>query len=97
MRYYQRRREYVAKGPPHPVMRFLVAPVLVVSTIGDARHRCRDDRASAAARDVVGLHKASFVVWVGAIGIHVLVYGRRLLRLLGSERRPAAALLRVPA
>ena len=34
MRYYRRRREYTAKGPPPPIMRFLVAPVLVLSTIG---------------------------------------------------------------
>jgi hypothetical protein len=86
-RYYQARAEYVAKGPPHPSMRFLVAPVLVVSTIGvfatgvailafDQRHGI-----------VVGLHKASFVFWIGAAGIHVLVYGPRLPLLLRGASR----------
>jgi hypothetical protein len=27
---------------------------------------------------VVGLHKASFIVWVGATGVHVLAHIRRL-------------------
>jgi hypothetical protein len=86
-RYYQGRAEYVAKGPPHPLMRFLVAPVLVVSTIGvfatgvailvlHQRHGI-----------VVGLHKASFVFWIGAAGIHVLVYAPRLPRLLRGAPR----------
>ena len=34
MRYYQRRRGYTEKGPPTPFMRFLVAPALVLSTVG---------------------------------------------------------------
>jgi len=87
VRYYQRRRQYVAKGPPNPVMRLLVAPVLVVSTVAilvtGSRHGI-----------VLGLHKASFVVWLGAMGIHVLVYARRLPRLLGSERTARGALVR---
>jgi hypothetical protein len=75
MRYYQRSRAY-----------FVVAPVLVVSTIGvfvtgvailllHQRHGI-----------VVGLHKASFVFWFGAAGIHVLVYVRRLPFILGRAR-----------
>src|SRR6059058_2197088 len=32
-RYYTRRREYVEAGPPVPVLRLVVAPVLVVSTV----------------------------------------------------------------
>ena len=72
-------------------MRLLVAPVLVAV---DARRssapasRCsrRPQRGL-----VVGLHKASFVVWLGATGIHVLVYALRLPRLLRSEPADAAA------
>jgi hypothetical protein len=86
IRYYQRSRAYVEKGAPHPLMRFVVAPVLVVSTIGvfatgvailllHQRHGI-----------VVGLHKASFVFWFGAAGIHVLVYVRRLPLLLPYAR-----------
>ncbi len=77
-RYYQGRPEYVRKGPPHVLMRFVVAPVLVASTIGVlatgvvilALHQHHGI--------VVGLHKASFVVWFGAAGIHVLAYARRI-------------------
>ena len=40
---------------------------------------------------MVGLHKASFVVWVGAAGVHVLAHVLRLPRLL-RERVPGLAL-----
>ena len=33
MRYYGRGEEYVRRGPPHIVLRALVAPVLVLSTL----------------------------------------------------------------
>src|SRR3954453_22744847 len=32
-RYYLGREEYVGRGPPHGVLRMLVAPVVVVSTV----------------------------------------------------------------
>jgi hypothetical protein len=65
-------------------MRFLVAPVLVLSTLtlfgsGVALlavpHRGL----------VLGLHKASFLVWFGAMSIHVLAYAARLGRQLLDE------------
>jgi hypothetical protein len=37
------------------------------------------------------LHKASFVIWLCALAIHVLAYLPRLPRLLASEARGAAA------
>lgn len=94
VRYYQRRPEYVAKGPPHPLMRFLVAPVLVVSTIGILATGVAMIAFGRRFGIVVGLHKASFVFWFGAMGIHVLVYGRRLLRTLGAERNAHGAFVR---
>src|SRR5438309_7021300 len=33
LRYYLRAEEYVRRGPPHVVLRMLVAPVVVASTI----------------------------------------------------------------
>ena len=33
VRFYTGRREYVEKGPPTPLMRLIVAPVLVLSTL----------------------------------------------------------------
>ena len=93
LRYYQRGEEYVLRGPPHIALRMLVAPVLVLSTLLvfstgvallalDQRHGT-----------LVGLHKASFLVWVGAFGLHVLAHVLELRR-LRSVRVPGA-LLRV--
>jgi hypothetical protein len=84
-RYYQRRRPYLDKGPPHPLMRFLVAPLLVASTIGIFATGVAMLAVGRHAGIVVGLHKASFVIWFGAMGVHVLVYALRLPRLLRSE------------
>jgi hypothetical protein len=75
--YYAGRREYVRKGPPARLMRLLVAPVLVASTLtlfgtGVALLAVGPGRGA-----VLGLHKASFVVWFGAMSIHVLAYARR--------------------
>ncbi len=90
VRYYAGDRDYVAKGPPHLVMR-LLAPLLVVSTATlfgtgvlllalGPRHR-----------DVaLGLHKASFIVWFALMSVHVLVYAPRLPRLVLARGRPVA-------
>jgi hypothetical protein len=78
-RYYTRSSDYVEKGPPAPLMRVLVAPVLVLATLtlfgtGIALIAFGPHRGA-----VLGLHKASFVVWFGATSIHVLAYARRAL------------------
>ena len=91
LRYYQRGEEYVLRGPPHIALRMLVAPVLVLSTLFvfgtgvallalDQRHGT-----------LVGLHKASFLVWVAAFGLHVLVHLFELPR-LRRVRIPGAVL-----
>ncbi len=77
VRYCARTPEYVQKGPPAQVMRLLVAPVLVASTValfgtGLALVACGSRAAT-----ILGLHKASFIVWVVAISIHVLWYARQ--------------------
>ena len=86
LRYYRGDSAYVEKGPPHIFMR-LLAPLLVVSTLtvlgsgvgllalGPDRHRDL----------LLGLHKASFVVWLAVMSIHVLVYAPRLRRALQSR------------
>ncbi len=71
-RYYLGREEYVRRGPPALPLRVLVAPVVIASTVVlfgtgvyllavHARHGT-----------AVGLHKASFVVWLASTSIHVL-------------------------
>jgi len=79
VRYYTRSREYVEAGPPAPVMRVLVAPVLVLSTLTLFTTGVLLI-ASPQRGTVLGLHKASFIVWVAACAIHVLAYARRLTR-----------------
>ena len=74
LRYYLRGEEYVRRGPPHVVLRVLVAPATVVSTIAvfgtGVALLIRDETRGL----LVGLHKASFIVWLGATAIHVLAH-----------------------
>jgi hypothetical protein len=84
-RYYTGASEYVAAGPPAPLMRVLVAPVLVLSTLtlfGTGVLLVASPHRGA----VLGLHKASFVVWFGACSVHVLAYALRTLRGLAARR-----------
>jgi hypothetical protein len=88
-RYYLGAGAYRAKGPPSLLMRML-APLVVAATAGLfstgvalivlGPHEGRGI--------VLGLHKASFVVWLVVTGIHVLVYAPRLPRLLSADFRP---------
>jgi hypothetical protein len=87
LRYYGRSEEYVERGPPHVFLRALVAPLVVLSTVvvfGTGVALLVLDRRHGA---LVGLHKASFIVWLGATGIHVLAHLAELPRQL-SRRVP---------
>lgn len=90
-RYYLGAEEYVRRGPPHPFLRTLVAPVIVISTIVLFATGVVLLWQGRTGGIVSGLHKASFVVWFGAMGIHVLT---RLPKLLAAFRlrRPGTAL-----
>jgi hypothetical protein len=88
LRYYLRGEEYVRRGPPQVVLRILVAPVTVASTVvlfGSGIALLALDRTQGT---LVGLHKASFVVWLGAMSLHVLTRASTLLRAI---RRPGVA------
>ncbi len=72
VRYYSRSHPYVQKGPPHPILRVL-GPIVMISTFAvlgtgigliftGPDHR----------EPLLTLHQASFIVWIGATGIHVL-------------------------
>jgi hypothetical protein len=84
-RYYSRSPDYVEAGPPAPLQRVLVAPVLVLSTLTLFTTGVLLI-ASPQRGAVLGLHKASFVVWFFACGIHVLAYALRVVRELAGER-----------
>ncbi len=80
-RYYTGSQPYVRKGPPAIVLR-LLGPVILATSVGVI--------GSGVALAIVGpgpspwifAHKAFFVLWFGAMSIHVLWYAPRLPRLL---------------
>ena len=85
VRYYAHDVEYVRKGPPLLLMRMLVAPGLIAATLvvfatGVALLVVGPDGGL-----VLGLHKASFFVWLGAFGVHVLVYALRVPGLVAAD------------
>jgi len=85
-RYYAGDRAYRVKGPPILPLR-LLAPLVVASTVvlfatGVALLVVGPGRGF-----VLGLHKASFVVWLVATGIHVLAYVWRIPALATSDWR----------
>jgi len=91
LRYYRHAAEYARRGPPHVMLRVLVAPVTTLSTLvlfgtGVALLFLDQTRGT-----LVGLHKASFIVWTGATGVHVLAHILELPRALRS-RVPGTAL-----
>ena len=91
LRYYTHAPEYVEHGPPHIALRMVVAPVMVLSTIvlfGTGVALLALDQTEGT---IVGLHKASFVVWVGATSLHVLARVLILSRALRA-RAPGLAL-----
>jgi hypothetical protein len=92
-RYYLGAPEYVRRGPPYAFMRVVVSPIAVASTValfGTGVALLALDRTEGV---IVGLHKASFVVWLGSVGLHVLV---RLVRLPDALRlRRPGLMLRV--
>jgi hypothetical protein len=97
-RYYTGSAPYRRKGPPAPLLR-LLGPVVVAATVGVF--------GSGIMLAVVGpghpwpwtfLHKGFFVVWFGAMAIHVLAYLWRIPGLIAADffRRPAATSVSAP-
>jgi hypothetical protein len=86
-RYYTRSRPYVLKGPPHLVMRVLVAPPVVLSTLFVFGTGIAMLVVKPGGGTLLGLHKVSFVVWLVTTGLHVLVYLPRLPQLAASDLR----------
>jgi hypothetical protein len=85
-RYYLGDEEYARRGPPRLLLRVL-APLLVVSSLsvlgtGIALVFTRGHQAL-----LFTLHKASFIVWAPAFGVHVLAYIWRVPRLVLAASR----------
>jgi hypothetical protein len=71
-RYYLRTPAYVEKGPPRAILRILVAPLVLASTAGLFGTGVLLLVLSPHRGPLVGLHKASFIVWFVVMSAHVL-------------------------
>jgi hypothetical protein len=90
-RYYTGDRGYRVKGPPLLPLR-LLAPLVVASTIAVFATGVTLLVVGPGGRGfVLGLHKASFVVWLVATGVHVLAYVWRIPALAASDWRRSDA------
>ena len=84
-RYYTGSAIFREKGPPQLLMRILVAPALVASTIGLFGSGVALMLLEHPNSLVFAIHKVSFIIWLGAIGIHVLAYLQHLPRLAVAD------------
>jgi hypothetical protein len=90
-RYYRGTREYREKGPPLLPLR-LLAPVVVASTVAVFATGVALLVLGPSGRGLVlTLHKASFIVWIAATGVHVVAYVWRVPRLAFADWRPGAS------
>jgi hypothetical protein len=71
VRYYAGAQAYVREGPPPAPLR-LLGPVVVLSTVGRFATGVTRALLGPGTAYVLLLHKASFVVWLGALSLHVL-------------------------
>ncbi|HEY6963176.1 MAG TPA: hypothetical protein VI408_14900 [Gaiellaceae bacterium] len=84
--YYRGVEDYVRRGPPHPFLRLLVGPLLVVSTVVMFASGIGAAWVGHGGL-LLGLHKASFVVWGWTLGIHFLAHLPKLPRAVRPDRR----------
>ncbi|TML44906.1 MAG: hypothetical protein E6G19_06520 [Actinobacteria bacterium] len=84
-RYYTGSAIFREKGPPQLVMRILVAPALVASTIGLFGSGVALMVLQHPNSLIFTIHKGSFIIWLGAIGIHVLAYLPHLPKLAVAD------------
>jgi hypothetical protein len=93
-RYYTGAPPYVRKGPPAPILR-LLGPMVVSTSIAVLGTGVILAFAGPGNGPWLALHKVSFVLWFGAMTIHVLAYAPKLPQLLTRRRlhdgRPAPA------
>jgi hypothetical protein len=96
LRYYTGDREYVRRGPPLLPLR-LMAPLVVVATLAVFATGVALLFTGPNAGFVVGLHKASFVVWFFLTAVHVLAHLRPIPGLVAADwrRRPVPSESRV--
>lgn len=84
--YYRRSEEYVRRGPPAFLLRVLVGPLVVASTVALFATGIAVVAIGHGGL-LLGLHKASFIVWVAAMSVHVLAHVLKLPRLVAFDWR----------
>ncbi|MCW2600902.1 MAG: hypothetical protein JWM02_2731 [Frankiales bacterium] len=90
LRYYTAARSYRDAGPPHPVRRAL-GPLVIVSTLAVlATGVSLLTVTPRSGHTLLFLHQASFIVWVSAMTLHVLIHLVRTFRGAARELEPAA-------
>jgi len=83
VRYYAGSEGYVRKGPPAPIPRIL-GPVVILTSLAVLGTGVALALAGHGIGPWLFLHKASFVLWFGAMTLHVLTYAWRVPRILLS-------------
>jgi hypothetical protein len=89
VRYYTGSEGYVRKGPPAPIPR-VVGPVVVLTSLAVLGTGVALALTGREIGPWLFLHKASFVLWFGAMTLHVLTYAWRVPRMLLSSNGAAA-------
>ena len=84
VRYYTGAAEYRRKGPPAPLLRVL-GPVVLGTSLGVLGTGVMLAVDESAEGPWLFLHKACFVLWFGAMTIHVLAYVWRVPGLIGAD------------
>jgi hypothetical protein len=84
VRYYAGAAEYRRKGPPAPLLR-LLGPFVIVLSVAVIGTGVMLGYAGRNIGPWLFLHKATFVLWFGAMTIHVLAYAWRLPRMLDGD------------
>ncbi len=88
-RYYAGSAPYVRKGPPAPLLRLLGPFVLLLTACVFGSGVMLAIVGPAGRHPWTTIHKGAFILWFGAMAIHVLAYLPRLPRLLYAEARGA--------
>jgi hypothetical protein len=83
-RYYLADPDYRRAGPPKPALRAL-GPVVVVTTAAVLASGVGAWLAGPADHTLVEIHKASFVLWFGAMAIHFVAHTWRAVRLTRAD------------
>ena len=91
-RYYAGSAPYRRKGPPAPLLRLLGPVVMITSLTVLGTGVMLAIMGPSGAGTWLFLHRASFILWFGAMTVHVLAYLPRLPGLVAAESRGAAVL-----